>query len=56
MEKHEYDMPPKVFYGILNALDIDIGKFATNLFNDEPKAVMIYVKMYILYRKSQNKE
>ncbi|WP_108869292.1 hypothetical protein [Aquimarina aquimarini] len=48
------DMPPKVFYGLLNALDIDIGNFVTALLNDEPKEINILIKMYAIYEVTKD--
>ncbi len=42
-------VPPEVLQTILEVLNIEIGEFMQNLFNDEPREVILYAKIYILY-------
>ncbi|WP_271768997.1 hypothetical protein [Aquimarina algiphila] len=46
---HIDEIPPEILYGVLNAMNIDIGDFMYHLLNDKPKEIMIYAKIYCLY-------
>ncbi|WP_281991561.1 hypothetical protein [Aquimarina aggregata] len=50
MQEQTNIIPHEFMYTILKAMNIDFGEFMYNLLNDEPKEVMIYSKIYGLYR------
>ncbi|WP_167571829.1 hypothetical protein [Aquimarina algiphila] len=45
-------IPPEVLFDTLRGLNIDIGEFMYQLLNDNPKAIMIYAKIYIEHNTS----
>ncbi len=42
-------VPPEVLQTILKILNIELGDFMHKLFNDEPREVILYAKIYSLY-------
>ncbi len=49
-------VPPKILFTILQLLDIDIGDFMYKLFNDEPREVMLYAWLCVLYNSHPKTE
>ncbi|WP_167571750.1 hypothetical protein [Aquimarina algiphila] len=49
---HIDDLPIEVLLKGLKKIDIDIGEFMYQLLNDNPKAIMIYARIYIEYNTS----
>ncbi|WP_167571746.1 hypothetical protein [Aquimarina algiphila] len=45
-------IPPEILFDMLRELDMDIGEFMYQLLNDNPKAIMIYARIYIEYNTS----
>ncbi|WP_226294313.1 hypothetical protein [Aquimarina algicola] len=44
-------IPPEVLQVILKVLNIELGDFMHKLFNDEPREVILYAKIYSLYNE-----
>ncbi|TPN82809.1 hypothetical protein [Aquimarina algicola] len=48
--KNSYpQLPPEVLHTVLKVLNIELGDFMQKLFNDEPREVILYAKIYSLY-------
>ncbi len=43
------EIPPEVLYGVLKALNIEIGEYMYRLLNDYPRKIMIYTWVYKQY-------
>ncbi|WP_378321014.1 hypothetical protein [Aquimarina celericrescens] len=44
------EVPAEVLFRTLRALEIDVGDFMYNLINEKPHEIMIYARIFLLYR------
>jgi len=44
------ELPQDFLYGALKVLNIEMGEFMYNLFNEKPTEIMVYARIFMFYQ------